>query len=367
MKKLFLVFLYFCTSFLGFSQTLHAIVFADTFDERIGESVFQDYERMTIEITNIAAALGYKQKNYFYRDYDYNIDKLAETLDNLQCNANDIVFFYVSSHGGRAENDNSRFPRIQLNNYLISITKIDEAIAQKNPKFRIVMADCCNTVGNFCSDGGVLEDSSQISQTVAINYKTLFAQKGNILMSGSSPSETAVGTQEGGIFTSCFLYELGKTVAGISDAITWDDIFEKVKQKTKQQANHTPIADIHLESSQTITQDSVIIGETLQLNNTNQLEISILDELIILANPQRDELLRIKMIAPLLEKYFATPQAKVEIIAQNGVTLVDRKTAEDYLKFVATTKSLIQLSQLKVEKNSQGKITALKINEIYKD
>ena len=369
MKKLFLIFLYFCTSFSGFSQTLHAIIFADTFDAMIGESVLQDYERMTIETTNIAAALGYQQKTYFYRDYDYNIDKLKEALKSMQCNANDIVIFYASSHGGRAADDNNRFPRIVLENNLIAITEIDEIIAQKNPKFRIVIADCCNSIIQGFSAKELSGGSSKISQTVAINYKTLFAQKGNILIASSSPTEPSAAMADGGVFTTCFLKELGNTVAGMSGTVTWNDIFEKAKRNTKQKAGHTPIADINVQTTQAIAPSpniAVVQIPEIPQNTADNIENNIINALLSIANPKKDELARIKMVQPLLKKYFANATAKVEIIGKNGVTLVDRKTAEDYIKFLATTKTLLQLVQLKIEKDSQGKIIALQVHEIYK-
>lgn len=47
----------------GFSQSLHAIVFADTNDPSIGSGDKQDFVNMTMEMSTIASATGLHLEN----------------------------------------------------------------------------------------------------------------------------------------------------------------------------------------------------------------------------------------------------------------------------------------------------------------
>ncbi len=368
MKKIILLLLCCLSSWSGFSQTLHAVIFADTFDATIGESVLQDYERMSIEMTTIAAALGYQLNKQFYRDYDYSLPNLKKTLDKLQCGKNDVVFFYASSHGARLSNDPTKFPRIGIGEGLISLSEIDQIIASKNPRFRIVIADCCNVIVKGIAAKELPEGVSKINSTQSINYKALFAQKGKVMFASSSPTEPSAAMADGGVFTTAWLKELGNVVAGTRGNVSWNTLFDRAKLDTKQRGGHTPIAEIAIETVPT----PAPVAPTPQQSTPPVLQQptpqkDIIIALIELANPAKDELSRIRMVQPTIQQFFSNGDAKVEVIGKNGVTLVDRKRAEDYVKFMATTKNLVQLVPIKVEKDPQGKVKALKVHEIYKN
>jgi hypothetical protein len=367
MKKILIILFLSCSAFSAWSQTFHSIIFANTFDSLIGEGVLQDYEKMSIETINISAALGYKHKQYFYRDHDYNIANLSKVISKLECLPNDIVFFYVSSHGARIKEDTTQFPRIAIENYLVPLKDIDEALAIKKPKFRIVMADCCNSLIGADSLPKITEPNLQISSSVVVNYKTLFAKQGSILATSSLPNEYSLGTYNGGIFTNCFLRELGNVVAGLSEATTWNQIFENISKNTKKIGNHTPVAEIKIvENNTTDNHTNNNIATIPAITSTNIEGQDIMEALLAIANANKEPAQRISMVQPLLSNFFASKEAKIEIIDKNGTTLVDRKTAENYVKFIATTQTLIQLIPLKIEKDKNGKIISLQLHEIYK-
>jgi hypothetical protein len=67
------------------AQTFHAIMFADTFDQSIGESCLSDYERMEVEFATIARANNMKLDKHYYRDYDFTKEKVQEAINKLNC------------------------------------------------------------------------------------------------------------------------------------------------------------------------------------------------------------------------------------------------------------------------------------------
>ena len=71
---------------------------------------------MEVEMTAISKSIGYSIKKYFYYGdaARFNRDNLESVIDNLNCGPDDIIFFYYSGHGGRAENENTQFPEMCL-------------------------------------------------------------------------------------------------------------------------------------------------------------------------------------------------------------------------------------------------------------
>ena len=53
-------------------------------------------------------------------------------------------------------------------------------------------------------------------------------------------------------------------------------------------------------------------------------------------------------------------------MGKNGTTLIDRKSAEDFLKWLAITKRLAGIVLLDGMIDENGKFTELKVHEIYK-
>ncbi len=387
MKKLFLIFLYFCTSFSGFSQTLHAIIFADTFDAMIGESCFHDYERMNIELSTMATANEMTLNRYFFRGKDFNKAKLLEVIESINCKPDDTIFFYYSGHGARAEADKSTFPQLAFGKTdadFVPLLKIDELLGNKKSRLRLIFADCCNSyqpeISNKLTDN-TNNEATNLAQATINTYQSLLKKvQGSVIACSSKPGENSLALPVGGLFTVSFLYELQKMVVRNADVswlvmldntsklttdlssqimankITQNPYFEtKLKPVTENSNNNTnsekPQENLQNTPQNTVndTPDKVLLGGLQKLCNKN---IAVEE--------------RINQIKPLLDKCFASPTAKVEIMGKNGTTLIDRKSAEDFLKRLAITKRLAGIVLLDGMIDENGKFTELKVHEIYK-
>lgn len=82
------------------AQTFHAILFGDTNDESIGNTVKLDIERISCMLAEAQAAL----QNKISFEYDVNVanrcspQNLRNVLNRLQCGKDDVVFLYYSGH-----------------------------------------------------------------------------------------------------------------------------------------------------------------------------------------------------------------------------------------------------------------------------
>jgi hypothetical protein len=368
MKKV-IYFLLFVNLQLAFAQqkaVFHSIIFAETDDAKIGRSVFQDYDKMLVELATMASANDMTLKEYHHIDAQSSKDNAIKVLNNLQVGSQDVVFFYYSGHGARATNDATKFPQIMLGHSdgeFLSLSNIDKMIQAKNPKLRIVMADCCNSILQGLSPKSLSGGVTHLKNNTTENYKNLISRlSGNIIVCSSSVGEPSAAYDDGGAFTTAFLTELQKIL--LTTQATWQVLLENTKVATFNRARHTPLFDIQV---RTVNQPTPTPANTpTTIISTTGNSATYLNTFLSLADTRKGLSERIGMITGVLNQTFATPDAKVEIVGKNGQTLVHRERAEDFIKRLATLRNLVNLVEIEVQKDSNGKITAIKLHEIYK-
>lgn len=252
-KIICLFLMIFNLSTVAFAQkaTFHSIIFAETDDAQIGKSVFQDYDKMLVELANMASANDMTLKEYHYTDAQSSKDNVLKVLNGLQIGSQDVVFFYYSGHGARAASDATKFPQIMLghsDSEFLSLSNIDKMIQTKNPKLRIVMADCCNSIAQGLSPKNLSGGITHLKNNTTENYKNLFSRlSGNIITCSSSVGETSAAPADGGAFTTAFLTELQKVL--LSPQATWQVLLENTKVATFNRARHTPLFDIQVSTN----------------------------------------------------------------------------------------------------------------------
>jgi hypothetical protein len=349
-------------SLQGYSQKLHAIIFADTEDPRVGPSVKHDMEKMQNEIGMIANATGMQLETYFNSESNANKEHLLTVLQNLRCEPDDVVFFYYSGHGGRATDDRSKFPQIRFDASdaeAYPLYKVDENIAAKHPKFRIVMGDLCNSVSDYLSvKSEIGSGKSIIKSDPALVYQNLFRNlKGSVIVASSQAGEISVAMPDGGAFSICFLNELGRMVSG-NHQPDWNVLMENTRKATVESAGHTPVFDVNINNGTSRPGSTVIVGQ-----QTNNPFINVLTNM---ADNGADRTVRIRSVQTVLNEYFDSEHAIVEVFGKDGKIRLTRENAKEFLERVSTSYKLISFVELEVKKTSSGKITYVKLHEIYK-
>lgn len=344
------------------AQILHAILFADTNDKNIGKFDLEDYYHMTLEFESIKGYANLTLKKYYFKDNRCNKQNLDNVLNNLRCDANDVVFFYYSGHGGRSSSDDSDYPQMCLGEKYESnfypLETVAEIIKGKNPRLSIVMADCCNSVSsNISSKINISGSSSRLSKGSVNIYKDLFNRKaGNIIISSSKKGQTSgvYLNPKGGAFTIAFLSSLQYLIDG-NMAGGWHELLALTQAITNEIKGHTPVYEIN-------------IKDVVETTSNPQPVIAVEDlpsALINIASDKNSYSKRIDLIEPTLEKYFASPKAKIQVVGRNNITVVATETAEDFLNRLSTTHQLINIVKIDSQEDANGKITALRIHEMY--
>jgi hypothetical protein len=346
----------------SFAQTLHAVVFADTDDRDIGESVAKDFYSMSIEMNTIASAVRMPIEEHFYYGEDFRNPKFVQTLEGLNIGAEDIVLVYVSSHGARPLQDACAYPQIAFppkrDTDFFSLCQIDKILARKKPKFYLIMGDLCNSYSNALSAKELPKGNTVIKGSTEATYQALFSQvRGSVIVTSSQAGETSIALERGGAFTLCFLHSLQAALA--SGKADWNELLGNSKYCTQEVVKRNPVFEVRVQAAGNST--PVVV----QQETTPHRSDDFMESVRRLADSSRGEEWRIKNASTVLQSHFA-PNARVEVVGKNGTTVVATETADKFLRRLSTSFKLTNIVALESEKNSQGKIVSLKVHEIYR-
>ncbi|MDO5524697.1 MAG: caspase family protein [Prevotella sp.] len=376
-------------------QTFHAIIFANTKNSSIGESVEVDFNRMEVEMTTIAKSIGYNlKKSYYYGTSEsFSRNSLEQMINGLSCSPDDIVFFYYSGHGGRAENENTIFPEMCLfvndadlvsKSQLYPLHDVYSRIKAKNPRLTIVMGDLCNSVmeGFYRDDSKASKGATILSKGTCNVYKNLFLNaKGGIIVASSEPNYTSscYVYQENGkwytagsYLTHSFLCVL-KYFVDKGEDISWENLFDNTIALTKDYTKNkehpqTPIYKSEISKVETHV-NSNNINPTPQPPTpsndeaTNQKD-NIAYALTTVCNQSINKLERIHNI-PTAKNYFANAQVRVQVVGIDNKTIVNTCSVESYLNYLSMATKMDQVVVLNIQQNSTGKVTYMKVHEIH--
>ena len=369
------------------SQTLHAIIFANTKcpgeepgSMGIGPSVTCDYQRMKIEFETMASFLNYKKDFQWYEGSPNHFCRtnLESALNNLSCGKDDIVIFYYSGHGGRSPKETQDpFPWMQLvvdpyhtpwnASQYYSLSQVLKRIEAKQPRLSIVLGDLCNSLSNAIPQKDVpeMKGATKISKAPCDFYKDLFLKvKGSIISSSSRPGETSAAFSDGGAFTICFTEALQIMVSNNMEP-DWETLLEGTKIRTSKvtQGKQNPIYEAQLQKVSDIPSTSEQPSVSPQPTSE---EREIANYLTAIGNSNTAIKERINLVYQTLNLFFASPQAKVEVVGRDGKTIVATKYASAYLNNLSIARNLVKVINVDQTEGSNGKLTYLKVHEMYK-
>lgn len=356
------------------AQTFHAIIFADTKDNRIGSSTKLDMSNMQNMLVEVQSSLAGKMEfvYYIYPDTYCSPQMLRKVLDNIKCGSDDVVFFYYTGHGVRSMQDISPYPQLCLGQHdqsqMISLEGVDRALAKKNPRLRFVIADCCNSESEYVTPKlEISKGNSMINSKKEVNYEKLFMGKyGNAIVSSSKAGETSsCNNQLGGFFTYCFLAVLENAIE--QDVSDWNKIMEAIQESTINLSSNKmhPVYDVVLSTTSPVAQLSPVQPAPTPVTNVATQDLLIAD-LLQLVNTGTSAPKRLDMVTPLLRKHFASNDVIVEVLGRDSRTVLNQETAQEFLERLSTSFFLVNFNILSSERNQDQKITSLKIHEVYK-
>ena len=391
-----LISLLFCITILpaSYAQTLHAIIFANTKspgdpnrpnDKGIGPFVEMDFEKMRLEMTEIASSIGYSIKEYYYYGSQERFSRtcLLNVLNRLSCNNKDIVFFYYSGHGIRAVNEKSDYPDMVLkvpygpasSSQLYSLYEVYKTIMGKRPRLTVVIGDLCNSTDSKYMKDYSLGKSATVKTISSCDiYKNLFLNvRGGIIAASSKPGQVSLccshkdDTPAGGAFTTALLAELQACVRQ-NNIVSWTELFNNAQSLTQEitQGKQTPVySEQDLRKADSPTEIPVPQPPTSDDPQTT-MQDNLAQSMSNIANCALKNIERIKPIAYTLSSYFDSPQSRIQVVGRDCKTIVNTTTASSYLNYLSIATNMERVVVLDEKKTQNGKIVYLKVHEIHK-
>ena len=371
MKKIIISFLcLFAFVNFGSATKLKAIIFADTNDGSIGTGVVTSRNQMSQFITETATALDIDDYEIdIYDGTNCNPSKLKTAISNFKCESSDIVIFSYLGHGARSFDDKSDFPQMCLatNNQTnwIPLEYVHDALVKKNPRFLLVMGDCCNKassgvlpkVNTWCAS-----TSTEIRNSAIAGVKKLFLEtKGSVIASGCKKGQYSwYNLVEGGFFTIGFVNGFDNYVNAKSTQSNWSDLFKNVQDWVVGFSRSIPSISVQTPIYKVNT------------NNTNKVEVkpepiseTDLHSLLRLTADETNTYDQRIGYASKALTYFANSDVLVDLVGRNHTTIVESKSAKDFVEHIAVAFRLKDFVIVEQKQNANGKIIYLKLNEIY--
>lgn len=359
------------------AQAVRGIIFADTNDEKIGEGVKVNVRNMTNFMALVATATGYVDSPpvIVRAGYSCNKQNLLNVLSELECEPDDIVIFAYFGHGARAYTDESEFPQMCLGSNIESnfypLENVKDLIMQKNPNFCFVMGDCCNSYGSGITTKPSITSAagaSYITRQGESGLKKLFVDNtGYVLSSGSTKGEYSwINSRYGGFYMQGILYTLTEYVNKTRNSYDWSELMPQIKTNVvnysgslgSQYLQH-PVFLIEKGNPHShIDKDKNKKDRIIPKNDFRSALVSV-------ASDNNSDIQRIRESQQVLSNYFESGNVIIDIIGQDGFTIVQQETADEFLLRISTGKNLANFSILEERKNSSGKLTYVMLHEIY--
>lgn len=352
--------------------TIHAIVFCNTNDEKIGLSCLNDQQRFTFELGVIETAIGCEEDWQVFIGNECNKPNLEKAISDINCSPNDVIFFYYSGHGVHAQADptDGWLPQMCLNyqsydqDKFVPVTYVRDRLQSKGARLNIILTDCCNNEANWVSVKGILAQQTNAVNTNTIdiaNLKRLFFEsRGSVIATSSKRGQISYGPEDGGCFSTAFWDEMYKIEQG-SGIADWETIMKKTTERTLQYTNNKqePVYKIDVN---TIANNSNCINEDVLVISVCEKELGEAFKQIV--NPYFSKSDRLKMLDGVVEKLFDA-DALVLIVGRDLKTNVSKPiNIITYLEELALSKKVKGINIVRTQKSNSGKFSQIVISEI---
>ena len=356
---------------------MHAIVFADTDDGKIGKGEAVSLDEFKDFLQTVCNTINHELiiDPYLYTGTICRSKELIDLLDEFECDTNDIVVFCYLGHGTRSHQDTSVFPQMclheQSQSKYVPLIDVSKSLAQHRAKLTVVIGDCCNYPGEFVLPK-VSKDqpaaATKIPSATISLFKELFTNTtGVITMCATKPGTYGwSNSATGSYFLNSLMQTIEETpINSIKPGNPWESIMDIVmkdlwqynfKDKNNPSKTHKMSPCYRIEPRKKKTKPNGIIPP--RVNNLQQLISDVANA--NLQDSERSE--RKKQV--LLE---LTPNSLIRTVSSDGSVAFNRPyKAEAYLDRIIKLRDIININIKNIHRDNSGKITLLEVHEVYK-
>ncbi|ALG69080.1 caspase family protein [Beggiatoa leptomitoformis] len=217
------------------AATLQAILvieddYKDTDLNSISDSIKVDYGNLSklLKILDERGIISVKKT--VLRGRQATLARIQETIDKTTVDADDVLLFYFSGHGGMEKGKTFLYTADSAN---LDRQNLEKSIVAKNARLKIILTDACsNSIDGIVAMRSIANKRAAATGEFDEIYRDLFLKSTGLLhLSAASEGEYAWSdNQLGGYFTYYFINEglLKKPSA------SWETVFKNSRDKTLQ-------------------------------------------------------------------------------------------------------------------------------------
>lgn len=352
------------------AQTFHAIIACNTTDASIGPGMISDMNHMNNMVQTIQAILDCESDLKIFDGNTCTRANITNYINNMEVGRDDVILFFYSGHGTHAAgNAEDPWPQMCMNTGIESlfmpVISVDKLLANKQPKLRIILTDCCNVEDSRVSIKPKLAQLSGPTSLKDFNtsaIKKLFLEnKGKVIMTSSKLgqySHSCNYNDMGSIFTNYVI----EAFDGIGQEVspTWDAYCKAVHDMTlayefeDKSTKQEPYYMVSVNGSSQRSDDVRRIPSTSQKTDLFKALQTLVDH-----NSTEDQ--RLAKISDIQSKYF-TSGAHVVTVGRNGTSKIMYEDVDDFLRRLALSSNIKQINIL--EGDNDGKNSIITVHEV---
>lgn len=351
-------------------QTLRAIVFCNTIDQSIGQSMQVEFNNVVNQIQSLNALLDYDFELQYLDGPNCTRANLKRIIDEMEVDPEDVVLTFYGGHGSHAENnEDDPWPQYCMNSGFenqgnwVPMAELEKWIAAKNPRLRIILSNCCNkeqsgtTVKPLWADEG---RATSLNGLKADYYKQLFSACGSVMATSSKLGQYSWCNMYGGVYTNDF-WTVMKWVGEGQVAPDWESVLTKVYEICSQREIRTneypyravqnPYHKVELGRKPKVDKpidkidkhdDKIDDIEVDKPRNINPLSRAL--ERLVDKRISQDR--RLDMIPEILQQFFGYG-SKVMTYGNDMKTAVDLEDAAVFLRRICMSPNIRQINIIK--------------------
>jgi hypothetical protein len=244
-KVLATVLMIICSVAATQAQTIHAIVCGGTNIKDIGSGCAASVKLITEAIDYIGVQTDMDVNLISLVGDDFTKANIAEAIENLNPAADDVIWFYSTSHGFNYDDRPSDYtfflahPTLVNDLSLTHLTKygmsleadVKNVLKAKNARLTLVMGEACNNSAGVDAPNRY----NAMNTNIGKRLKELFLYaKGTIISCSSQYDEYSwTDPNKGGIYTNMFIHAMNMVIEDENTA-KWHEVFDKTKEYVEQ-------------------------------------------------------------------------------------------------------------------------------------
>lgn len=377
------------------AKTIHWLTFIDTTDPNVGETDQNTRKILYARWIDLVNA-SLKEQGYNVNIIDVYGSKTSpenckNIINDFDCKqGEDIVVFYYVGHG--TENTGtSKFPLMLMAssdvNKFIPHDWVHNKLKSLNPRLTVTISMCCNArqgaLGRIAPTFSPNYGNAYIDQAMSESIKKMFLEyTGDIKITSATPPESSWGCNSNigltDFFTLNLLIQFNQNLPSDSNP-SWISMMEQVKKGVSSDVRtcepiqlrfpgttQTPYWESNLSSATRPSGTKPTPPDptpTPEDDDRTIIKRDLDKVLSFISSPNADEDDRVEVaekIAPAFARNLV-----VRMMSQDGDVVVDKESISTFLGRISTSSLLKNVSVVDFSMNQNGKITSLRVREVY--